>query len=207
MCSSDLPFSYSREKDGDGKTVVNHLVESAERERQMKDIRRGFIAPKNDKVLLDSVGSKFVSRTHNTIDDEKQRPTSDVGGFFMYQAIAPGMRFQGSIRISRSLWEEIRRSSEKLLTLGGRHHALIGRSCKDEYGRVEISCVGEAKYETCSRDLLKGKYLLAYLASDLLNRRPESLSFSAGVDEFRDSLSELLEVKLSFVEEFEKNAK
>lgn len=204
--SYPIPFSYSREKDGDGKTVVNRLVESAERERQMKDIRRGFIAPKNDKVLLDFVGSKFVSRTHNTIDDEKQRPTSDVGGFFTYQAIVPGMRFQGSIRISRSLWGEIRRSSEKLFTLGGRHHALIGRSCKDEYGRVEISCVGEAKYETCSRDLLKGKYLLAYLASDLLNRRPESLSFSAGVDEFRDSLSELLEVELSFVEEFGKNA-
>lgn len=40
-----------------------------------------------------------VVRMHNTIRDDVQRPTQDIGGVYIYEALAPGQEFRAEVRV------------------------------------------------------------------------------------------------------------
>jgi CRISPR-associated protein Csx10 len=78
-----------------------------------------------------------VERTHNTVDDLWQRPTSDLGGVYTYQAIAAGTVLRAEVRVPAGLlpagWQD---------RLPGVWR--LGRSRKDDYGVARVSLVPAA---------------------------------------------------------------
>lgn len=72
-------------------------------------------------------------RMHNTVEDAVQRPTEAVGGLFGYEAIPAGEVLRGRMRLRVSMVD-----GERLaVALTGRWR--LGRSKKDEYGRVDVT--------------------------------------------------------------------
>ena len=70
--------------------------------------------------------------THNTIDDEKQRPDG-AGGVFVYQALSAGQSFQGKIRFSND-----KTAAEFLTIFGSERLVYLGKSAGAEYGKAII---------------------------------------------------------------------
>ena len=185
--------------------MLNRLVSQPEKESvQMKDLRTGYIRVEGEKIQYLPEDSRRLLRTHNTVEDEKQRPTERVGGLFTYEAIRPGRTFQGRVRMSRELWEKVREKSDILQKLACSELS-IGRSRKDEYGAVSLQYVpsdtSSPEGRFWSPKLLEagGKsYLVVYLISDLLIRG-EFQSYSLRLEDLRDALSKVLQVELSDV--------
>jgi CRISPR-associated protein Csx10 len=200
-----VPFSYSREKENPS-VVKNRLVEPHEGDSQMKDVRSGFVSVSPmggpTAVTLSSAGEIMIYRTHNAVEDEKQRPSEDSGGPYTYQAIKSGVKFRGTIRISGDFWANIRDKDNFIRKLKEKAIISIGQSKKDEYGRVEIAFAGKAikAAPSTGNDLLNGqggkKYIAVYLASDVLVRNKDALAFTGSVDDFRDALANTLGVSL-----------
>lgn len=201
--SLPIPLCLAREKEGKG--MLNRLVSQPEKESvQMKDLRTGYIRVEGEKIQYLPEDSRRLLRTHNTVEDEKQRPTERVGGLFTYEAIRPGRTFQGRVRMSRELWEKVREKSDILQKLACSELS-IGRSRKDEYGAVLLQYVpsdtSSPEGRFWSPKLLEagGKsYLVVYLVSDLLIRG-EFQSYSLRLEDLRDALSKVLQVELSDV--------
>lgn len=201
--SLPIPLCLAREKEGKG--MLNRLVSQPEKESvQMKDLRTGYIRVEGEKIQYLPEDSRRLLRTHNTVEDEKQRPTERVGGLFTYEAIRPGRTFQGRVRMSRELWEKVREKSDILQKLACSELS-IGRSRKDEYGAVSLQYVpsdtSSPEGRFWSPKLLEagGKsYLVVYLISDLLIRG-EFQSYSLRLEDLRDALSKVLQVELSDV--------
>lgn len=78
----------------------------------------------------------FVTRTHNTIEDELQTPTSAVGGVFTYQVVPAGSHFESEILVSGELRDALSEFPGWVDALAG--EARVGRSRKD-YGLVELT--------------------------------------------------------------------
>ena len=79
------PMALFHEKE-DKTKIVNRLLSGEPEGKQLKRHRAGYVgagnAPNPHTVPL-------AVRTHNTVEDGRQRPTSDVGGVYTYEAIAP----------------------------------------------------------------------------------------------------------------------
>ncbi|MDR3354889.1 MAG: RAMP superfamily CRISPR-associated protein [Synergistaceae bacterium] len=199
-----VPFSYSKEKEGTGK-IINRLVTIYEGTKQMKDIRFGFAAPIDGTVVLSSSDSDdiMIYRTHNTVDDEKQHPSEDSGGPYTYEAIKPGLKLRGTIRISGTFWNGIRDKANFINELARESTTSIGQSKKDEYGSVKITFAGISSTPSITGELPSGndkkKYIVAYLTSDTLVRNESTLAFSGSADDFRDALAHTLGVSLKDV--------
>ena len=73
-------------------------------------------------------------RLHNTVQDDMQRPTEEVGGLFSYQVIPAGSWLSGAVHV-RISDEQAQRIAARLA--GG---TALGSSRKDEYGRVTLDC-------------------------------------------------------------------
>lgn len=123
----------------DKKDVRNLLAGPAHDQVQRKPLRAGYTSPGALPELAGEpqlVQAGRVSLTHATIDDACQRPSETVGGVFTYEAIAPGQTLQAEI-----LLDAARVPLENLAFLNGRE-VRLGRSKKDDYGRVRIVCLG-----------------------------------------------------------------
>lgn len=163
--SLPVPFALFGEKLRGGLAsptgvVYNRLVEP-EPTRQLKGERGGYIVP-SSQHLPDYVAVPTSVFTHNTIEDAVQRPTTDVGGVYSYEAIQSGMTFQAELRLPSSL-----AASLDFTRLEGAYS--LGRSKKDEYGRVQIS-VGTQQVLDTTRDTGPQQTLTVWLLSDLLLR-------------------------------------
>ncbi|MDR1875758.1 MAG: RAMP superfamily CRISPR-associated protein [Synergistaceae bacterium] len=130
-------------------------------------------------------------RTHSVVSDAQQRS----GGFFTYQAIKPGLKFRGTLRISKSLWGAFKRASR--LELARMVHASIGLSRKDEYGLARITCVGRTTSPVPAPDQHRDGRLAVYLASDVLVRSEKTLAFTSDIADFKKSLEEVLGAPLA----------
>ena len=189
--------------------MLNRLVSQPEKEGvQMKDLRTGYIRVKGGKMQYFPDDSRRLLRTHNTVEDAKQRPTEKVGGLFTYEAIRPGQIFRGMVRMSQELWEKVREKSDILQKLASSELS-IGQSRKDEYGAVSLQYVpsdtSSPEGRLWSPKLLKvdGKsYLVVYLISDLLIRG-SYLNYSLSLKDLKDALSTTLDVELRDVQDRE----
>jgi len=159
-----VPLCLHQHKDESG-SLVNRLVSTADDSGpQTKQLRAGYIGI-GPQPLLSKV--RMSVSTHGTIDEESQRPTSEVGGVFSYSAIAAGQRLVAELRVRG---ERLGTSDEIAAALDG-EPARLGRSKKDDYGAATIDAValagdeneGVADDATCTEATI-------WLLSDLFAR-------------------------------------
>lgn len=192
-----LPVPLCMAEKKESKELVNRLVAEAAGNEQMKDIRSGYIRVQPGEMIYYSAGIHKSTRTHNTVEDESQRPDETTGGLFTYESIGAGQKFIGTVKIAKSLLNDVMQSGgrEKIFSALSRDIHKIGRSSKDEYGKVIIETVSQSEKESESSGLLHGKYLVVYLKSDLL-LRDEYNGYSTRLDDLKKALCEKLGVTL-----------
>jgi CRISPR-associated protein Csx10 len=137
------------------------------------------------------------------VEDKSQRPTEKVGGLFFYEAIREGQIFRGIVKIKGTVWKKIWGEISK----GGsvekelfKNESSIGRSRKDEYGRVRLEAIPTAREIAQNFDIQKTKngesYLVVYLLSDVLIRGSFQ-EYSTQIDDLRVLLEEALGLELN----------
>ena len=117
---SGKPWRQIREADESDKT-------------QYKPVRAGFIQAR-EHVLQRSV--EKVLRTHNTVEDEYQRPGEAVGGVYTYEALATDQIFRSEVWI-RGVFADDQKAKMEAALYG--NEACIGRARHAGYGRVLIT--------------------------------------------------------------------
>lgn len=148
-----VPRAIAYHKLGGGfdepNTIYNRFEERIEAKTenaqltQVKLYRAGYVGGfglminHQGKLPTYAVPTKTVLM-HNTIEDEYQRPTPDVGGIFSREAVAANTRLRGEIRLTRELAQAIEAEhgtawQEKI---AGRIR--LGTSRKDDYGLAEL---------------------------------------------------------------------
>jgi CRISPR-associated protein Csx10 len=204
-----VPFSYSGEKENPSVVINRLTTKPQDNDIQMKDIRSEYVAPNEDgtSVRLSSGKKLMIYRTHNAVDDEKQRPTESSGGPYTFQAIDAGKKFRGTIRLSGDFWKKLQDKDKFINSLTRERNTSIGLSKKDEYGGVKITFAGIHRAQPDFSDLLKGKgkylekkYIVACLISDTLVRNKDTLAFTGSIDDFRDALADTLHISLKNVD-------
>ncbi|WP_017306835.1 RAMP superfamily CRISPR-associated protein [Spirulina subsalsa] len=196
--SRPTPFCLFTEKlNGDiktGKGVYNRLEEPETEKVQLKGERGGYIGmlQPGDTQFPEYKTVKLQLNTHNTIRDEVQRPTSDVGGVYSYQAISPGTTFKAELRLPQTIKKHL---DEKLPNwwkeLEG--HLRIGQSKKDQYGLIKIKTEEPKKKTYPFKSDLEKLYI--WFLSDVL-LRDEKLNSTTDPDIFRQELAKELGVTL-----------
>jgi CRISPR-associated protein Csx10 len=139
----------------------------------VKDYRSGYLSAEMTEEgrarIPAMASSRKVVRSHNTIDEESQRPSEDVGGVFSYEAIAAGTVLRGEIRIRTSIVRELNQKEPEWWAKLSAAQSL-GRSRKDDYGLVDLSVEGPPTPWTPTFDLKCGAVDTAtiWLTSDAL---------------------------------------
>lgn len=193
-----VPFAlyYEKEKGGfeKGGEVRNRLRVLAEGKVQLKGYREGFVGPDAGDGVEWFVRPVFAQRTHNTISDEEQRPTEEMGGVYTYEAIPAGKVLQSRIRLSKELADRLKAAeTDWWKTIEG--PARIGLAKKDDYGLVKIAALGEPRGLSPKPPSVDGE-LVVWLLSDLLIRDAR-LRSACRPDDLERLLSRLLGVSLS----------
>lgn len=185
--------------------ATNKLYGEENNGKQRKQYRGGYVLESTDTLerstkntsdaeektishhlKLTTVSTKI--ETHNTVEDEKQRPTSKVGGVYSYQAIPVGTTLKAEIRLQDDLFQRLNTEHRKGDTqkwyerIGGSDKKpktySIGISRKDEYGRIKLEAA-EPEYLPKQTDKpvdseISGSptsdKLIVWLLSDLLLR-------------------------------------
>jgi CRISPR-associated protein Csx10 len=169
-----VPMALFAPKGGQGledpARVVNRLRQAEPADgTQLKQMREGYVSTRPTKVYK----TPLTVWTHNTVEDQPQRPTENVGGVYTYEAIAPsdhGMPvvLRGELRICKSLADRFVQVDVNWWSkLSG--EVALGRSKKDDYGCVglEASKPIEFTFGSVIRD---GRSLFVWLVSDTLLR-------------------------------------
>lgn len=143
---------------------------------------------------------KLTVGTHNTVEDKYQRPTSDLGGVYSYQAIQPGTKLQAQLRLRKSLADKLTKNKKEWYkNFDGEDR--IGQSKKDDYGAVEIKVIN---YEQNQKELQSdNQKLVVWLLSDVLIR-DERLRPSTSIDNLRKELEIHLGVEFEIQKEEDK---
>ncbi|WP_055483400.1 RAMP superfamily CRISPR-associated protein [Sphaerimonospora mesophila] len=152
-----VPRVFLHEKN-DKKAVVGNRMAGDSAEG--KPYRDGYLVAEGEDLGA-VVTPAFTLRMHNTVGDGEQRPTREVGGVYIYQALAAGTVLRAEVRVRSGALSQ---GWEKQLT--GRWR--IGRSSKDDYGQVQVearSVVAPPPTRQASSGLLR-----VWLLSDLLVR-------------------------------------
>lgn len=170
------PRVLARPKDDPG-LVVNRMVSSGAPGRPLKRLRGGYVG---DGLRVHRPG--MTTTMHNTINDATQRPTRDLGGVYVYQALEPGTVLAAEVRVRAGLLPE---GWQKALAGTWR----LGRSSKDDYGRVSVTVRSEPVAPATRSPLDEGDLLRVWLLSDtlVLNAR---LSFSSDPADLGRALSD-----------------
>ena len=195
-----LPVPLCMAEKKESKGLINRLVTEAAGNEQIQDIRSGYVRVQPGEVIYYSAGIRKGIRTHNTIEDISQRPDETTGGLFTYESIDAGQKFIGILKIAKSLLNDIMQSDEKenIFAALSRDIHKIGRSSKDEYGKIMIETLSQVETENNTSglfSLLNGKYLVLYLKSDLLLKNGYN-GYSARLDDVKKALCEKLGVIL-----------
>ncbi|MDA8066980.1 MAG: RAMP superfamily CRISPR-associated protein [Thermaerobacter sp.] len=190
-----IPLSFWRVKDK--SDVYNRLVEQEEIPEQLRQMRGGYLCAVRQGRVYPYVSAKINTYTHNRIEDAKQRPSEEVGGIYTYEALAPGTKWIAEIRMREALWRKIKWDNMP-------RQAFIGRSKKDDFGRVHLE-VGEAAAME-AQQLIPDGSLNIWLTSPAL-LRDGRLRPSSGWCDLAEELSCILGVTVHgkdkcFVREF-----
>ncbi len=146
--------------------LVNRLLQREPADAtQIKQMRVGYITVNPTEVYT----TPITVRTHNTVQDQFQRPTSDVGGVYTYEAIAPldqdtPVVLRSELRIRKSFVGQLEDGWWKKLS----GTISLGRSKKDDYGSVRLTA--EMSGESSSSVPDRGSSLFVWVVSDLLLR-------------------------------------
>jgi CRISPR-associated protein Csx10 len=119
-------------------TVANRLCEPEHDDLQPRvQVRRGYLTTAADGRLPAYGTVPTVVLTHNTVFDPEQRPTEQVGGVYTYEAIRPGCRLRGALRLRAELHQALLdREASWWQQLAGA--VRLGRSKKDDFGLVQL---------------------------------------------------------------------
>ncbi len=184
---------------GENLVLVNRMEEANSHEQQFKPVRGGYVNPQAQPQTVRVVKVVTMSRTHNTVCDEVQRPTEDVGGVYTYEAIASGCEaapvyLRSELRVRQSLVKDLPPGWQKKLQ--GR--ISLGRSSRDDYGFVELH-VGEPSSISSpkSPEPKSPPFLYVWLLSDCLLRN-ERLQYDSSIDALVRELERRLECKLEY---------
>ncbi|WP_204022201.1 RAMP superfamily CRISPR-associated protein [Sinosporangium siamense] len=123
-----VPRVFSHDKDDKHRAVQNTMVQP-EKPHNTKPCREGFICPDGGPDIV--IPGTTTLRMHNTVRDDVQRPTRDVGGVYIYRALDAGTVLRTEVRLRAGRlaagWER---------KLAGRWR--VGRSSKDDYGQIDV---------------------------------------------------------------------
>jgi len=190
-----VPACLFYEKLGGGFTkggnVYNRLCEP-EGETQVKGYRSGYIDATDYPATAPVYKTvETLVGTHNTIQDDKQRPTSEVGGVYSYEAIAPKTVFRAELRLHPAIDAALRQKQPDWWKKLVGHHR-IGQSKKDDYGAVDIRVepLQQAQPQTTNSTI---KQLTVWLLSDVLLRN-DDLRPTASLEDFQQVLLQALKL-------------
>jgi len=130
-----FPAALQRAKSG-GQRLFN-LLENAPADEQLKGERRGYVGqPAGHRLPMLNVPLRVT--LHNTIQDDVQRPTEDIGGVYSFQAIPPGTRLHAEVRLPAALAAQLAEADAEWWSgFSGTYR--VGIAKKGEYGEVAIS--------------------------------------------------------------------
>ncbi len=175
--SQPVPLAMFEPKGGAGfakpSQLVNRLLDPEPEGEQIKQIREGYVQPgaQSAQPAKQATPPK-VMQTHNNVEDGPQRPTSNVGGLYTYEAISPiddgrPVRLRSELRLRKSLATQLmQRHSDWWSRLSG--EVSLGRSKKDDYGAVIITAEQSTSPVVISGS--SGKEWGVWLLSDTLLR-------------------------------------
>ncbi len=184
-----------------GRNVYNRLLEKAP--AQVRKERNGYIGPTAPPGTLPPFGEPSIRcDMHNVVEDDRQRPTSEVGGVYAYLAIEAGTTMLAELRLRDEVvtrlssqdpgWWQRLRASEGEYT--------IGRSRKDDYGLVAVEVESPRAFSredagtapdgqsNGGQDSVSSEELTVWLTSNLL-MRDERLRPNAHFERLGDLLS------------------
>ena len=178
----------------EGGKVYNRLLET-EPSMQLKGERGGYVSFSNGQINYRKIDTGL--ETHNTVKDELQRPTSDIGGVYSYETIPIGTKFKAELRLPQDLAEQLKRHDanwwQKLNGKGDR----LGQSKKDDYGLVKIEA--KSPQNAANKPVVNNNLLTVWVLSDIL-LRDERLRPTASVKTLQKELEAKLEVQLQLRE-------
>jgi CRISPR-associated protein Csx10 len=158
--SFPVPKVFAKEKmkqaGAEKEEVYNRLLETLEGKKQTKPIRDGYISDLTSNKVLHATTPQTILM-HNAVDDEVQRPTTDVVGVYSREAIKAGTILKGEIRFKNLQFD--------CSKLNGK--VRIGTSKKDG-GLAEIKVT--KKVDDTKDERTFDKKLIVYLASDVMLR-------------------------------------
>ena len=198
--SRPIPLCLFSEKlDGGlskGKGVYNRFQEVEPKGIQLKGERGGYIGQfdVNGSTLPSYQTVKLQVNTHNTIDDNFQRPSPETGGaVYSYQAIPSNTTFKAELRLPKSIKEYLDQQSPNWIeTLNS--NLRIGQSKKDQYGLVSIKTSPPNELQL-SKAIEDNQPLYVWLLSDVL-LRDQRLKPTTDPDVFKQELETQLEITL-----------
>ncbi len=195
--SRPVPFCLFAEKINGGLDqgigVYNRFVENEPAQVQLKGIREGYVGSISNGCLPPYQKVERHIYTHNTVEDEYQRPTSDVGGVYSYEAIAEGTEFCAELRLRKYLVQHLNKNDRQWYqSLMGEY--CIGQSKKDDYGLIAIEEISPPQALTFNIPI-QGLILTVWILSDVLIR-DERLQPTTDLNIFRETLSTALGVTL-----------
>lgn len=213
ILNNDILFSNARLLDGENKTypaprcfskeknpnnearvkAVNVFFDSAESASQLQPLKNAYISVEPNAITF--VAMPKSQRMHNNIDDHKQRPDERSGGLYSYESFDPGTKFAAEIKLRRSLHERLMAVEPHWYKrLEG--HTALGRSKKDDYGKVHI------KVDPPNSNPRKAKAtrkLTVWLLSPLLVR-DDGLRWSCSIETLQRELEATLKVRLTYTD-------
>ncbi|HZV48942.1 MAG TPA: RAMP superfamily CRISPR-associated protein [Candidatus Dormibacteraeota bacterium] len=198
-----VPLCFFQPKEGGGKQEIevhNALLapkpdDESETVVQTKQLRAGYVASlEGDSFRRLTISP--TSHTHNTIADDLQRPTSEVGGLYTYQAIPAGTVLRSRLLLDRSVAEALDRLAPAWRRSLVERPARLGRSRKDDFGEAEVSWAGEPEAEPVEPPVGgdTGR-LTVWLETDLCLRDRRGRP-ATSVEELARALGEALRVRL-----------
>ncbi len=157
----------SKKDDGEQPEMRNEI-------KQTTPVDKPWKAPGDRFCLPDGKSPRFVRKsiaayTHNTVEDQSQTPTSDVGGVYTYEALSEGRVYQAELWVLDGLLNSLPQMSGK---------AGIGRAVNAGYGLVEITAGDGETVKPVNN--ARGNEADLYFASDCL--LPPSASPEDGLE-------------------------
>lgn len=130
-----IPLRWETPKmEADGKAARLIPKVRIEDDTQHKPLREGFVSADASPVLhLQSVNK--VLRTHNTVQDDSQRPDETVGGVYTYEALAAGQVFRSEVWLRGAAAQSV--GDTKKLNAPLR----LGRARQSGYGVVRVEAL------------------------------------------------------------------
>lgn len=187
VAGQPVPKVFAAEKMNKANGYNRSRVKSGE--AQTKPLREGYLGSLSANSDISIVKTPLTVAMHNAVDDDSQRPTTDVVGIYSREAIKAGTIMKGQIRF--------RGFNIDPADLNGKvapEKVRLGTSRKDDYGLASITFGKVAEFTGQSLSS-KNNQISVFFASDtLLPRTPDGDMIGSLTYELSDLLNSNLAV-------------